>query len=76
MVTSMNGTAVNQSFPRVTGVTSNSSLSYGGEVSISSFSMSSSIAGHLSDINASGWVPAVNAAAIHDQGVVHVGPAP
>ena len=51
MVSSMSGTPVTQAFTTAAGVTSNSTLSYGGTTAVSGFSMGSSVAGHLFDIN-------------------------
>jgi hypothetical protein len=74
MVSSMGGTPVNQTFTTAAGVTSNSTLSYGGETTLTGFSMGSSVSGHLFDISGVGQVPAVNALANHNQGVIRVGP--
>lgn len=74
MVNSMNGTPVTQGFAVAAGVTSNSTMTYGGLTTVTGFSMGSSVSGHLFDINGLGQVPAVNAVANHDQGVIRVGP--
>jgi hypothetical protein len=74
MINSMGGTPVTQSFVITTGVTSNSTVTYGGETSIFGFSMGSGVSGHVFDINGNGQVPAMNAVSNHDQGVIQVGP--
>ena len=76
LIDSMAGTPETRTFNIATGVSSNSTVTYVGPTSLPGFSMgsSSSISGHLFDINGVGQVTAVNARANHDQGLVRVGP--
>lgn len=74
LIDSMAGTPETRTFNIATGVNSNSTVTYVGPTSLSGFSMGSSVAGHLFDINGVGQVAAVNAQANHDQGLVRVGP--